>query len=198
MPRLVDHEQRRAEVAAVARSVIVRSGLEALTVREVAKAAGYSTAIVSHYFADKRQFLLYIYRWTAMRAEARVRARFDAAPHDLLASIESLLPIEEERRQDWLVWFAFWGWAASDPEFAREQRSQTRMARDMVASLIAAAIRDGTLIAETDHADLALRLITLVDGIAIQAIFDPDDWSGDRQRAAIRRELAPYESGPAR
>ena len=43
MPRQVDHDARRLEVAEVAARLIAQVGVERVTVRELAKAAGYST-----------------------------------------------------------------------------------------------------------------------------------------------------------
>ena len=40
MPRVVDHEARRSEVAAVAADLIARRGLEGVSVRDVAAAGG--------------------------------------------------------------------------------------------------------------------------------------------------------------
>ena len=52
MPKIVDHEQRRREVALAAARIIIDSGRSALTVRNVAQATGWSTTVVSHYFDD--------------------------------------------------------------------------------------------------------------------------------------------------
>ena len=54
MPRTVDPVERRAHVAAAARVVIARDGLDATSVRRVAAEAGSSTTVVTHYFADKQ------------------------------------------------------------------------------------------------------------------------------------------------
>ena len=48
MPRVVNHEVRRREVAAIAAQVVVKEGRAGLTVRNVAQAAGCSTTVVSN------------------------------------------------------------------------------------------------------------------------------------------------------
>ena len=72
MPRVVDHEARRAEVAAVAADLIARRGLDGVSVRDVAAAGGYSTTVVTHYFASKRELLLHAYRSAGTATEARL------------------------------------------------------------------------------------------------------------------------------
>ena len=78
MPRVVDHEARRAEVAAVAADLIARRGLDGVSVRDVAAAGGYSTTVVTHYFASKRELLLQAYRSAGTATEERL-ARVDGA-----------------------------------------------------------------------------------------------------------------------
>jgi AcrR family transcriptional regulator len=48
MPKVVDHEQRRGELAAAVWSLASREGLEAVTVRRVAEEAGWSTGALVH------------------------------------------------------------------------------------------------------------------------------------------------------
>ena len=62
MPRHVDHELRRNELAEVTARLIVRGGVEAANVRAIAQEAGYSTKVVSHYFPEKRALMLLTYQ----------------------------------------------------------------------------------------------------------------------------------------
>ena len=57
MPRIVDHDARRRRVAEEAAELIAERGIDAVTFREIGERAGCSTAIVSHYFRDKRDVL---------------------------------------------------------------------------------------------------------------------------------------------
>lgn len=185
VPRQVDHNKRRAEVVEIATDLIARGGLEALTVREVAKAAGYSTAIVSHYFAGKRELLFHIYRAAVARAGNRTAAILEADPGDLNNCIEAILPLDEERRRDWHVWFAFWGMAVADPEFAAEQRQRVIDAQTLFRSIFEVRREAGLLPMDID-CDIRARLcVSLIDGLAVQAVFDPDDWPPERQRRVI-------------
>ena len=57
MPKVVDHELRRRELARAALRVIGRDGLEAATTRAVADESGWSTGVLKHYFDDKDHLL---------------------------------------------------------------------------------------------------------------------------------------------
>jgi AcrR family transcriptional regulator len=175
MPRLVDHDARRAEVAAVAADLIARRGLDGVSVRDVAAAGGYSTTVVTHYFASKRDLLLHAYRSAGTATEERL-ATVDGE-NRLLAICEAILPLDEPRRLTWQTWFAFWGAAVGDPELAALQRRRLLWFRDLLAR-------------ELDGDDEAAReLLVLVRGIAAEAVFDPDDWPPGRQRELARRTI---------
>ncbi len=185
MPPLVNHEMRRTEVAAATATLIATRGLDAVTVREVADATGFSTAVVSHYFTDKHDLLLFTYRSSALETEARLDAA-EAADAALEAFLAVFLPLDEPRRRDWQVWVAFWGKAIADPDFAAEQRRWVTHARGRIE----ARLGSSTLAAAVDHADTARLLLSTLMGIATQAAFDPADWPPDRQRAALARAVA--------
>ena len=191
MPRQVDHDARRREVAEVAARLIAQVGVERVTVRELAKAAGYSTAIVSHYFADKRQLLLFTYQAAARAAQARVDAILKDAPDDLIGSIEALLPLDEARHREWQVWLSFWGMAIGDPEFAAEQRRRVLVTRKRIEKVLRAMAAKGTLPADADFDLIARELLTVVNGLAVQAGFDPADWPPERQHRVLLQAVEP-------
>ena len=57
MPKVVDVEARREELAAAAARVIARSGIASASMREVAAEAGWTTGTLVHYFRNKRELL---------------------------------------------------------------------------------------------------------------------------------------------
>lgn len=186
MPPQVDHAARRSLVADIAADLIVEGGLEAVTFREIARRAGFSTAIVSHYFADKRELLGLTYRASVRRARARFLAARDRDPADTEAILAALLPLDAARRRDWQVWFAFWSQAASDADLAAEQRRRVRSTRADIAAVLPATTPSG---AAVDVDELARRLLVLIMGIAAQAVFDPRDWTRARQRRLLQDVL---------
>ena len=60
--RPTNHDERRRRIAAVTVEVIARDGLEAATVRRIATELGGPTKIVTHYFSDKHELLVWTYR----------------------------------------------------------------------------------------------------------------------------------------
>jgi TetR/AcrR family transcriptional regulator, transcriptional repressor of bet genes len=192
MPKVVDHEERRAELAAAVWSIASREGLEAVTVRRVAEEAGWSTGALVHYFEVKEELLLFAFRTVADRvgrrlaqAEQRTREPLELARAQLVEG----LPLDSERRAEVRVWFAFLGLALTRPALARAQRVTYRVWRDRIADRLRDAQKRGDLRAEVDCAAEAAALVALVDGLAIQATFEPRAVTARRQLELVDAHL---------
>jgi AcrR family transcriptional regulator len=186
MPKVVDAEQRLAEITDAAARLIARSGLDAVTMRDVAAEAGWTTGVVTHYFADKHELLLTTFRASLERRRAN-RPEPSTDPHRrLLAILDGVLPLDDDRRRHWMVTVACCSQAVGDPEIADAQRDAYRQFVADVAGLVAAAGISSTRRSETTAAEL----IALADGIAVQALFDPGAWPPRRQRAMLASLLA--------
>ena len=72
VPKIVDHDERREELARAAVRAIDRLGLEGATMREIAKEAGYSTGILGHYFESKDDIVLGALRFMITGTLARL------------------------------------------------------------------------------------------------------------------------------
>jgi AcrR family transcriptional regulator len=184
MPRVVDHEARRAEVVAALWRVVSRDGLEAATVRSVAAETGMSTSVVSHYFSGKDELLRIAFRLVLERGIARA----EAAPAGARARalLVSALPLDAERRAEARIWFAFLGLTVSRPDLAAEQRRVYRAWRRAVAqALVDDGMRPGM-----DAESEAAALIALADGLIVQAAFEPWRLPRRRQLALLDERLA--------
>ena len=153
-----------------------------MTFRRVAEAAGSSTAIVSTYFADKRDLLMSTLRAAASRTTVRFEAAV-AEGGDLQAGLEAWLPLDEERLTDWRVIIAFWGVAVSDPELAEVQNGHVARARARVEKLL----RQDHQLSEksSDLVRLAQQVVALTLGIALQAVFESGGPNVRAQRALL-------------
>ncbi len=182
-------EARRREVTEIAAGLIVRGGRSALTVRNVAEAAGYSSTVVSHYFADMLDLLYETYSFAVERSGRRIRRVLERDPTDLAGLVEAVLPLDRERTDDWRIWFAFWSEALSSERFAAEQRQRARTQLERLERCLDQLDRRGAILPGIDVGDAAHRLAALIPGIAAEAIFDPQRWPPARQRRVLRSEL---------
>lgn len=197
MPKIVDHEERREELAAAVWRLASRDGLDAVTIRRVSAEAGWSTGALHHYFSDKEELLLFAFKTVADRVGRRVAtARVESGePLELARALLAIgLPLDDERRDETRVWFAFLGLALTRPPLARAQRLAYDAWRRIVADALRDAQQRGDIDEEVDVEREAAALVALVDGLAVQASFDPDCLDVD----LVDERLAELRRAPAR
>ena len=91
MPKIVDHEKRRDEIALIACRVVAQHGFEQATIVRIARAAGCTTGMIAHYFDTKQEIIVAALRLILRRIEERLTQAQGTA--DLLALLSEALPI---------------------------------------------------------------------------------------------------------
>jgi TetR/AcrR family transcriptional repressor of bet genes len=193
MPKIVDHEERRNELASAVWRVASREGLEAITVRRVADEAGWSTGALVHYFSDKEELIRFAFELTADRMARRIEAAAAGLSDPLELTRTMLveaLPLDRERRTEVRLWFAFLGLALTRPALARAQRDAYRAWRERLAGALGRAQERGDLAPELDCEHEAAALVALADGLAVQATFEPRALPPQRQLQLVDERLA--------
>jgi TetR/AcrR family transcriptional repressor of bet genes len=180
----VDHDARRRRIAQVTVDVIAREGLEAATIRRIAAELGGPTKIVTHYFADKQQLLVWAYRSLAEQSRLYLEAVVARDPTDIVGALMAMTAVDEGQILLWRVYLAFWERAARDPFFAELQRAQIDLALKRIATIIRA--RNGD---RPDVESVSQRLNALVQGISILALAEKERWSAERTRGTLADEV---------
>jgi AcrR family transcriptional regulator len=191
VPKLVDHAVRRREVADAVIRRIQRDGVEAVTIRHVAAESGWAPGVLAHYFADKDALLLAAFRRVADTVMDRTaRQRVGGPPRSLLRWFcRNTLPLDAGRQAEMRVWFAFLGPALARPSLAQAQREVYEQWRAVLAGILRQCIANGEL-ADLDADAEAAALVAFIDGLALQAIFDPEHFPPARQAALLDERLA--------
>jgi len=198
MPKVVDHEQRRREVGEAVLRAVARRGLDAATVRGIAEEAGFSTGVLAHYFEGKEEMVLHALRVAAERAAGRMERAREGRLTGIAALrfvLREALPLDEERREEFRVWLQFWGRAVGDPRLGGEQRRWYELWRGVVRALIEGAQATGEVRADLDPEREAETLVALVDGVGLQATFEPERFPPESQVALIDHHLQRLEAG---
>jgi AcrR family transcriptional regulator len=193
VPKVVDHDARRAELARAVWAVVRREGIEHASMRTVAAEAGCSTGSLRHYFPTHSELLAFALQVVIDRIGSRLAA-LDRDPEPRRAArqiLHELLPLDDERRAENEVWLAFTARALVD-----------RSLREIHAGVDEALRRTWTGIAEAlalDDPELeAERLHAVVDGLCVHAALNGDRLSADRIRAVIDQQLDSLRPSPNR
>ena len=188
MPLIVDHDERRALIADVVKEMIAETGIESVTVRAVARKAGYSSTILSHYFRDKQHLLISAFASILSEAPVRVRTAMEAGGN-LLECLKVLLPNTAAKLRDWQAWFGFWGKVTHDPELAAERLAGVEETQKMLADILNYAIARGELPTNLDVPFHCNRIQIFLNGLVSMVIMKPDAWPPQAQREALMWQI---------
>lgn len=190
MPRTVDHEKRRKEVIDIASKLVSERGLHEVSLRDIAREAGSSTMIVSHYFKGKSEMMLHVMRQSLEAHLDRRRSLILAHPDDLLSVIQFLLPYDQARIQKWKIWMAFLSMSTTDERFAEEWSSYHHGFVNDLHEILQVMVANGIYPAKLDCIAAGERLVCFIVGLATQMIVVKDDWSVAKVEKIISEELA--------
>ena len=127
MPKRVDHEERRRQIADALLRVAATRGLHATGMREVAAEAGVSVRLVQYYFGTKEELLLAAMQQLAAQFGARALARINrikekenpVSPRAVIAAILTRgLPADDERHTFTVLHTAYFALSLTDPALA--------------------------------------------------------------------------------
>ncbi len=189
MPKIVDHDIRREEIAQVACQVVAEHGFDHATVARIAKAAGYTTGMIAHYYDSKQQIILAGLRLMLRRVEARLTRRHERGVDDLLSVLAETLPIDAKRYAECAFWMAFWGQVPADRRQRRrnawvDPAKKRHYAPGLDEHWAASALWPKSL------RDAALRsTVTFINGLTASAVTSPADWPAAMQLAQLRQQL---------
>ncbi|WP_129790210.1 TetR/AcrR family transcriptional regulator [Promicromonospora panici] len=147
MPKRVDHRERREQIAAALLRVAAQQGLEAVSLRHVATEAGVTTGMVQHYFPSKEAMMDYAMATVSDRYGHRMTANTAAlgdepSPADVVRmTLTSMIPRDDDEREDARVALAFQSYAAGRPRSATQLGTTNAHFRDYLAAQIEACRR---------------------------------------------------------
>jgi AcrR family transcriptional regulator len=192
MPKVVNHKDRRENVAEATWRVIAKQGIETTTIREIAREADCSTGMLQYYFKNKDELVLYALQLAVLRMGGRMWKRGEeSAGTQLLRNvvIESL-PLDEERRLEWQILAVFYGRAATNISMAEECDLWYTDYRSLLRGLISNGKRDGQYRMEIDAAAEADAIISLVVGIGVLTTIKPRHFTPELQLELLDRHLS--------
>ncbi|MGW1377920.1 TetR/AcrR family transcriptional regulator [Streptomyces sp. NPDC002446] len=169
MPKQVDHESRRRQIAQAVCQLADESGLEGVTLRDVATRAEVSMGAVQRCFGTKEEMLAFALRHVAEQVTARVSARLVASPAQsartaLGHATTEISLLQEEQRAEARVWLAFVAQAAVSPSLAEILRTNYTGLQTVFTRLISEAC-------DSPDPDRAARtLLALADGLTTHVL----------------------------
>lgn len=174
MPKIVDHEERRAHIVEAVTEIIMRDGFDRVTMREIAAEAGYAHGAITRYFPNKQSLLtaafLHVFRESHIDAQLAGKRGLDG----LRTLIGELLPADEERRRRARVVLTFWDRASQNAELWEIHDENIQRRRGLIRRLLTEAREDGELAAGVDIENEVNRISAQNAGWQMLAVLVPD------------------------
>jgi AcrR family transcriptional regulator len=163
----------RARIIEAACSHIARNGLEGAKIRDIARDAEVSTALVHYHFATKADLL------DAALVHAYDRAgvlRFSGIPGSRAGITERLadlitysLPVDTGLREEWLLWMELWLHAVRDPSLRSTVESLYGKLREEFTAVVTDGVKTGEFACPDPDATVTW-ILALLDGFGLQAM----------------------------
>jgi AcrR family transcriptional regulator len=200
MPKIVDHDERRALYIKALWRLVTREGAGAISVRNVAAEAGVAPSNLAHYLPSRADLLgVAVEQLVAIGADAI--AKVDLERFDLESAVDTLMatipdtPTRRRQSQVWLLLLA-----------EQEANVEAKLILSNLQRAVRAGVREGIdLLAdkrllhpkrnreiETD------RLHALIDGASLQTLIDHRALPPARIRAMFRHHLAELGTPPGK
>jgi AcrR family transcriptional regulator len=189
MPKVVDHAERRDEIAQAACQVVADYGFEKATVARIARAAGYTTGMVAHYFDSKQEIIFAALRLMLSRIEQRLMRERVSGEADLLAVLSEALPLDAPRFTECAFWMAFWGQVSADPKLKRLNAWVHRAYSRLFARCLAERWPEWSAWPEPVREQVLGSVMTFINGLTASAVTSPRDWPATRQLEQLRLQL---------
>lgn len=185
---------RRTEILDAVVAVIIDVGFTEMTVADVAKRAGVSTALVHYHFSSKDALIAAALR-VASDEDKQLRQALAHGPGTATRRIELVLtkslPDSDRPDPSWVLWIETWGETRRSDEIRTVMADLNDHERATILELVRAGNEAGEFSCEDPHGATA-RLTALRDGMAIEhTLFGAGDPATmlKQVRAAIRYNL---------
>lgn len=187
VPRLADHDARRAAIVEALWRVVRRRGIDEVSVRTVAAEAGMSPTALRYYFPSQTALLEQAMLDNVASGRDRVVPLLECATDrsGVERMLRELLPTDGRRRADQEIYLAFATLALANPELGRISEATGEGVLRLIARAVEVLAASGELRTDLDRASVVHCLDALVQGLTFQGCARPGTTSPARMHATL-------------
>jgi AcrR family transcriptional regulator len=163
-------DDRRAAIVAATVDVARRKGLASTTVRDVAARMGTSSGLIHHYFGSMDDVLAAAFELVARR-DLELSAQEMAEASSPVDALRIFFRTYTPADKDWAfqMWLDAWAEAGRRPAVRTTSRRLNLEWQALLERTIRDGVADGS-VSCTDPAGAAWRILSLLDGLALQVV----------------------------
>ena len=195
-PRVVDPVARRRAVAEAVFRVVVRDGVEQASLRNVALEAGLAIGSIRHYFDSHDDMIIFAVEALIHSIDQRIFAHVQALgdrtgdlrrPGERVLS--EVLPLDERRRDEAVLWLAFATAARTRPSLVPHAEQLYDGLRALCRRALTVMRESGTVAPSLDIPLETERLASLLNGLTVDGVLHPDRMTPDLTVSLLRKHL---------
>ncbi len=166
----MEPEQRRARIVEAALAVMLRKGIAATTVRDVAAEMGSSAGLVHHYFSSMDDLLATAFDQAASLDLETTRSALGSLD-DPVEQLRAFFATYIRADQDWAfqLWLDAWAEAARRPALQATSQRLNVAWQQVLSGVIAAGTLSGDFTCPDPDAT-GWRILSMLDGLALQTV----------------------------
>ncbi|MFK4087950.1 TetR/AcrR family transcriptional regulator [Kribbella sp. NPDC020789] len=188
VPRDDAPSERRTAIARVVWRIAADRGLDAVSMRAVAAAAGVSVRVVQYHFGTKHQLLVdsleLLHRTNEQLAAERIQGDLQDPKALLAAILDEFLPLDEHRRLSLRALAGYYARSLTDPALAAVFLTGDRALEGFIGLILQQAAGRGLLRAGVHVESTADLLVAGVTGLALDVVH------GTRSARDVREIIA--------
>ncbi len=187
----MSQQARRIEVSEAAWKVIVREGLDRTSLRAIARELDCTTGVVSHYFRDKQELILFALNQVTEKLKQAMEeiAEQPLSIERLVAMLCTFLPLDPKRQEILRVWVAFLGYAVGREPLMVEHQTSAGQLREIIMQELAALQLANIIREDIDAGMEANVLLAMVNGIALDSLIQNQCLTPEQQKMVIQKYL---------
>jgi AcrR family transcriptional regulator len=179
--KIVDHDQRRQEIAGAAAKIIAEHGIDALTTRCLSQELGCSLGALSHYFSNKEEIILAALNLADQRIFERI-TNAASIPFNLdqfKPIVLQVLPLDKSSDREWRVRLNLNTYALTHPDVLKQQRKQLKTGYKVAGDLISQLQAAGEISVDIEAKQAGRLVVDMMTGLAMNLLMLP---YSDRQK----------------
>jgi AcrR family transcriptional regulator len=189
VPKIVDHAERRQEIALAACQAIAKKGLDAVTLVDIAKEAGCTTGMLAHYYKTKWDVIIAALRLMHVRLEKRLSDGMKNQHVELADLLEEALPTTPEHRAESAAWLTFWGVAISRPELLERTEDMHTDWRSLVRRCVLQTTAGSRTWPGDLLEDVISSIVFFMDGVYVKTLSRASMFPAKEQVRLLRAHL---------
>jgi AcrR family transcriptional regulator len=193
VPRVVDHDERRAAIIRATWELIAEKGIDETNMRDIARVAGYANAgTLSHYFVNKNDLLQRAYEYVYEATNERIAAAcVDAVGIEAIRLMShEIAPLNAMTIHEASIAMSFWQRAIHDENLARTSRAAVAEWRSSLSGHVAVARERGEIRTALRDGVVVDQLLALLFGMHVTGLLDSAEMGTGHQSLLLDAFLA--------